>query len=1051
MNFAFSPPKDITEGSSKLQQELNLRFITTAPGHLKTKSNFFESLKQSSPETMQRRLDSRRHPMTGISRSRVHTASFQHSEIVQEAIRKSHKLNPRILETWLNNTVADSEEFEIPSSVLKQENKQPLARFGIDRSSLLNAGLPSLEIDRLYQSLFVHSIGFYQLILKVLEHTEKKYSIVTGIWKVFAILLEYCCQLDYQMIITTLNLEKREELEQLENEYKGQISLMEEHEKRLLESINSVRVQLKDVQKDLQKEIEKREELEDELLQRGSGHEEEVAMRLSFESKLNQMYAKQRDLTTKIEQLSEIVAEQQKMIDVKNEHVAREKKRANDLIQGKIEAEQEMKKMEERQKQLEVINTNLENRLDDALEKIDLVNTNLSKCQMELSESLNENSQKRIMIDDQKFEIDVLKVKINKLETFIEEYAVEKNIYTSRISDLEASFLEEHEKNKHFEQEYAVVKESETVAIAELSKFKQRAEELAALNGVIEKDRDKLKIELDSSEMLANELKNQVAKSQQRMEEMNKGRRIVEELNENLKQKLEEKVSDLLEARRIVTEQKAEIENLKNRESELMAEVASLCIKIRSLEKQYETTKETMQEKINNLNDILTSEKKIRENWIYRYEEEQRLHSTTTKQMIDTEDKLNETIMKSNSAHASLEEKSNMLEKYLAKNKSQFEEILNLRSTEEELKRKNKTLNVLMGNIERENKEKLMEIYQDIEEMKTDHLRDLDRKNIFLEDVWCVAQASYETTLQQQTEITRLLSIILLKDDEITNLNTIIEEFTRIMNSKGMIISELEVYIQSLNQVISAKSKEIESVNLKLNDLHKEYQNFLSKIPKNLRAEKNPFVVLENKIWILEDELRKIQEIKENMIHEETQFNFEPDNKDHTTQTDIDGAEFDKLTRKSVSKNIEASEKPEKVEKADKYVQSSMPELLRTSIPGSQSESKRELSVKKKLSNDEGLKVAESRQNLDSNKHLRQQSADSIQREEDVVTPVNLKSIYRHDEKAEESKGSEYKLPLIGKKQVQIRPPTMPSMLMTTDIKRHLKQANSRRKNDSMY
>ena len=145
------------------------------------------------------------------------------------------------------------------------------------------------------------------------------------------------------MIITTLNLEKREEIEQLKNDYKGQIDLKEEQERKLLENINTIRTQLRDVQIDLQKEIEKREELEDELLQRGSGHEEEVAMRLLFESKLNQMYAKQRDMTTKIDQLGELVNDQQKAIELKNELINKEKKRANDMIQGKIEIEQEMK------------------------------------------------------------------------------------------------------------------------------------------------------------------------------------------------------------------------------------------------------------------------------------------------------------------------------------------------------------------------------------------------------------------------------------------------------------------------------------------------------------------------------------------------------------------------------------------------------------------------------------------------------------------------------------------------------------------------------------
>ena len=65
--------------------------------------------------------------------------------------------------------------------MVKKDSKLPLMRFGIDRTSLLKSGLQTGDVDRLYRSLFVYSIGFYQLIQKTLEHTSKKYVIVTGI------------------------------------------------------------------------------------------------------------------------------------------------------------------------------------------------------------------------------------------------------------------------------------------------------------------------------------------------------------------------------------------------------------------------------------------------------------------------------------------------------------------------------------------------------------------------------------------------------------------------------------------------------------------------------------------------------------------------------------------------------------------------------------------------------------------------------------------------------------------------------------------------------
>ena len=45
-------------------------------------------------------------------------------------------MNPKVLETWINETLKDAEHLEIPGVILKPEHKEPLARHGIDRISL---------------------------------------------------------------------------------------------------------------------------------------------------------------------------------------------------------------------------------------------------------------------------------------------------------------------------------------------------------------------------------------------------------------------------------------------------------------------------------------------------------------------------------------------------------------------------------------------------------------------------------------------------------------------------------------------------------------------------------------------------------------------------------------------------------------------------------------------------------------------------------------------------------------------------------------------------
>jgi hypothetical protein len=53
------------------------------------------------------------------------------------------RLNPKVIETWINETLRDAEHLDIPGVVLKPEHKNPVSRYSIDRLSLTNAGVPN--------------------------------------------------------------------------------------------------------------------------------------------------------------------------------------------------------------------------------------------------------------------------------------------------------------------------------------------------------------------------------------------------------------------------------------------------------------------------------------------------------------------------------------------------------------------------------------------------------------------------------------------------------------------------------------------------------------------------------------------------------------------------------------------------------------------------------------------------------------------------------------------------------------------------------------------
>lgn len=132
-------------------------------------------------------------------------------------------MSNRALETWINETLTDAYHLEIPGVLTKPEHKLPIHRYGIDRNNLVNSGISTEEVDRIYRSLFVYSVGFFEMLKKILSTTKRNYQIITSIWKVYQVLLEYCCKTDYRILIAELSDKHVQELDQIEAEFKQKI------------------------------------------------------------------------------------------------------------------------------------------------------------------------------------------------------------------------------------------------------------------------------------------------------------------------------------------------------------------------------------------------------------------------------------------------------------------------------------------------------------------------------------------------------------------------------------------------------------------------------------------------------------------------------------------------------------------------------------------------------------------------------------------------------------------------------------------------------------
>jgi hypothetical protein len=72
---------------------------------------------------------------------------------------------------------------------------------------------------------------------------------LSSIWRVFAILLEYCCKSNYQMLISKLNEEHKEMIENIEKDFSEHIQKMTESEKHLKQALDDLQKKKDELEK----------------------------------------------------------------------------------------------------------------------------------------------------------------------------------------------------------------------------------------------------------------------------------------------------------------------------------------------------------------------------------------------------------------------------------------------------------------------------------------------------------------------------------------------------------------------------------------------------------------------------------------------------------------------------------------------------------------------------------------------------------------------------------------------------------------------------------
>lgn len=121
------------------------------------------------------------------------------------------------------------------------------------------------------------------------------------------------------MLISEISKEHKTELDKLEKEYQTKFLEQANHEKILRDNNDTLTRYAEEIERERANEKQMRLKLEEDYLQNTKNHEEEVQLRLKFESKLNNMHSAHRDLESKYKRVLTDFSNTQKQLSVSNQ------------------------------------------------------------------------------------------------------------------------------------------------------------------------------------------------------------------------------------------------------------------------------------------------------------------------------------------------------------------------------------------------------------------------------------------------------------------------------------------------------------------------------------------------------------------------------------------------------------------------------------------------------------------------------------------------------------------------------------------------------------
>jgi len=389
-------------------------------------------------------------------------------------------VNPKVMEVWLNNILAEAQELGLKTAYMKPDKTKPISQFGIDRQTLAKHGLNMEQTNRIYRGLFVYSVGFFELIKKSADRWKSKTVMVATIWRVFAILLEYCCKTDYDILVSELTNTYQDEISKLKKNLEENQIIHMEKEQKIMDKCELLKMTAEAQDKKTSQYVKHIEKLNGYIDDLRSRNEEEINIRKQFEAKLNELHSVGRDQDIKYYRALEEIDDYTLKYESINKDMKKYEKESMELRKIKIQHETQIVNLENKCKILkqESINTTRTmNKQDKRIIQLDQQNEKHKKewatYEKKLKEVTLNSNINEMKVDQLHSEVDDLKQKLKKrdldlgtqaqeIEQITEKFKVaykEKQIFERQFRSIQDEESHYTEKNKQLQEELTEVME----------------------------------------------------------------------------------------------------------------------------------------------------------------------------------------------------------------------------------------------------------------------------------------------------------------------------------------------------------------------------------------------------------------------------------------------------------------------------------------------------------------------------------------------------------------------------------------------------------------